>query len=393
MDFQLSIKDINFLRPFFWYLNIFLITPWYDFSKKSLVKTNIRVVYTISVILFKITAVTYSLVDQTLGQAYAKLIFTQRIILGTIYVNTMLTVMVTIFKCGIWATNLWTEMFAGFRFVDRKLQNQGKRESFQRNFYWKLLLKHVFFGTVVYYQIYVWSNFVAMPVWKMVIFSGCMEICYEFLVVLLLTALVQAFEVRYKDLNERLMDVSKKAAIFDELQSLVKAYRILGETVEIFNELFGHQLVLIIFHCGLQMVHCLNLLFASGNIEMDEDTHFQFLISNFWFLVWILYTFLTIVLPISSTNREAGRFIDLLYKMQEERMEKSDMCDFLTRLVNYSKNFHKGFTAAEFFGLNKTVIFSLLGNVATYVIITIQLNNDTRNQQLITSFNVSQFRR
>lgn len=111
------------------------------------------------------------------------------------------------------------------------------------------------------------------------------------------------------------------------------------------------------------------------------------------FLFSFQYTFLAIVLPVSSTNREAGKFVDLLYKMQEGYMEKSDMCDFLTRLVNYSKNFHKGFTAAEFFGLNKTVIFSLVGNVATYVIIAIQLNNDTRNQQLITSFNVSQFRR
>ena len=118
-------------------------------------------------------------------------------------------------------------------------------------------------------------------------FTGFMEMCYEFLIVLLLTALVQAFEVRYKDLNERLMKLSNNGTTFQELLSLAQSYRILGETVDIFNELFGYQLVLIIFHCGLQMVQCLNLVFVFGAVEETDDVNFQFLVSNFWLFVWI----------------------------------------------------------------------------------------------------------
>jgi hypothetical protein len=40
-------------------------------------------------------------------------------------------------------------------------------------------------------------------------------------------------------------------------------------------------------------------------------------------------------------------------------------------LVVHSKNFTGEFSAAGFFNINKSIIFSLVGNVATYFIITI----------------------
>ena len=292
MSFQLSVKDIHFLRPFFWYLDCFLITPWYDFRKKTLVKPNMRILYITILILSKITILVYSLLDETLGQVYAKLIYTQKIILGGIYTNTTLTLILTIFKTGIWDTNLWKEMFARFHFVDRKLKNQGKTETFLRNFYFKLFLKHVLSLMCGFYELYVWSIFMKIPLWKVFIFTGFMEVYYEFLLVSLVTALVQDFEARYKDLNEKIVITSKKGTAFPELLNLVQAYRILGETVEIFNQIFGHQLVLIIFHCGLQMVHCLNLVFVMGAVEIDEDTHLQFLMCNFYLLVWIGVSFI-----------------------------------------------------------------------------------------------------
>lgn len=287
MDFQLSIKDIHFLRPLFWYLNIFLITPWYDFSKKSLVRTNMRIFYTIILVLLKITLLVYSFLDEILEQVHGKLFLTQKIILGSTYTNITLTVIATIFKSGFWNRNLWKEMLSNFCFLDTKLQNQRKRENFFRNFYCKLVLKHVLFGILAHHQLHSWSNFVSAPAWKIIMFTGFMEMCYEFLIVLLLTALVQAFEVRYKDLNERLMKLSRNGTTFQELLSLAQSYRILGETVDIFNELFGYQLVLIIFHCGLQMVQCLNLVFVFGAAETNDDVHFQFLVCNFWLFVWI----------------------------------------------------------------------------------------------------------
>jgi gustatory receptor len=91
---------------------------------------------------------------------------------------------------------------------------------------------------------------------------------------------------------------------------------------------------------------------------------------------------LTIAIPIDSTVKEAKRFIDLCYKLQEKFIQESKEIEVLTRLVDHSKNFIPEFSAAGFFNINKSIIFSLVGNVATYFIITIQLNETQRQQNV-----------
>ena len=70
--------------------------------------------------------------------------------------------------------------------------------------------------------------------------------------------------------------------------------------------------------------------------------------------------------------------MDLLFKLQDEFSENSTEMKVLKRVIVYCKNFRRGFSACDFFDLNKSVIFSLVGNVATYVIISIQLNENQK---------------
>ena len=50
--------------------------------------------------------------------------------------------------------------------------------------------------------------------------------------------------------------------------------------------------------------------------------------------------------------------------------------DVLTKLVDNSKDFVPVFSTSGVFIINKTLICSVIGNVATYFIITIQLNEN-----------------
>jgi gustatory receptor len=83
---------------------------------------------------------------------------------------------------------------------------------------------------------------------------------------------------------------------------------------------------------------------------------------------------LSIILPIDSTVQKAKQFIDLCYKMQEKFTCESEETSVLTKLANDSKNYTRDFSAAGFFTINKSIIFSMVGTVTTYFIITIQLN-------------------
>ena len=48
-----------------------------------------------------------------------------------------------------------------------------------------------------------------------------------------------------------------------EVKKVAQLYGILGETVEIFNKLFGYQILLIIFQFILELVMSLNIFFFS----------------------------------------------------------------------------------------------------------------------------------
>ena len=83
-----------------------------------------------------------------------------------------------------------------------------------------------------------------------------------------------------------------------------------------------------------------------------------------------------LIFPMDSATKEAKKFIDLCYKIQAQLNENSKEGEALTKLINCSHNFQRSFHAAGFFFINKGIIFSLVGNVATYYIIMIQLNEN-----------------
>ena len=61
--------------------------------------------------------------------------------------------------------------------------------------------------------------------------------------------------------------------------------------------------------------------------------------------------------------------------------------DALSRLVHYSRNFMIEFNAAELITINKTVIFSVMANVAMYLIIVFQVDQ-SQYQRLVFNENV-----
>ena len=81
-----------------------------------------------------------------------------------------------------------------------------------------------------------------------------------------------------------------------------------------------------------------------------------------------------IIFSIDSTIQEERKFVDLCYKFQEELGDDCQKVAALRRLAKFSKNFHREFNASRFLKIDKTIIFGLFSKVATYYIITNQLN-------------------
>lgn len=76
-----------------------------------------------------------------------------------------------------------------------------------------------------------------------------------------------------------------------------------------------------------------------------------------------------------STLQESSKFINSCFKIQQKYLlEDSQKVDDIAKLTNISKGYLREFNLAGFYPINKTIIFSFTGNVATYVIIIFQFN-------------------
>lgn len=115
--------------------------------------------------------------------------------------------------------------------------------------------------------------------------SPMFDLFYEFQIFTFLTCIVQCIKMRYKMLNTKLITSTKSSKMIQEVQQLVQIYRILGEIIESFNKVFGYEILLIIFHTGMQLVFCIN--FALIYLK-TTDLHIHIIICNIFYLIVIL---------------------------------------------------------------------------------------------------------
>ncbi|EFA07603.1 gustatory receptor 106 [Tribolium castaneum] len=380
MILKLSLKDIVFINPLVKYLNIFFITPWYDFPTNQKYYPSLAKCYACLLMVVKILWVIYWLQDDALKSVYASLLCTEKIFLFAIYTNLSILTTVTIFKSAFWDVDKWRTLFTNLQYIDINLQNKGKKESkLMKNFYFWFVLKQVMFLCYSTYGIQVFGTMQRTSFFKTFLNSCLMDVYYEFLLISLINILIRSFKSRYKDLNQKLETACEQSKSVEELMNIANYYRILGDTVEIFNSLFGYQIILVIFDCCLETVSALNGAFLY-TINGQGQFNIEMFLCNMSLLTVIPYFIAMIVLSTDSTTQEAKKFTYLCWKYQENFTQGSKELEALEKIASSSAEYFRGFHAAGFFNVSKNLVFSLISNIATYFIITIQLNSSESNQ-------------
>ena len=79
-------------------------------------------------------------------------------------------------------------------------------------------------------------------------------------------------------------------------------------------------------------------------------------------------------MSMSATVKESQKFLDLSYTIQDKFKLESREIEAIIKLTNYSQRFYREFSAGGFVKFNKKIIFCIIGQVATYFIITAQFN-------------------
>ncbi|KAJ3647927.1 hypothetical protein Zmor_019773 [Zophobas morio] len=373
MYFKHSIKDINFIRPFNFYLNLLFITPWNNFDKNSKNKPLVAHVYGFCLIVLKILRLIYVATD-TIHSFSETMFFSQLFFVLSTNVVLVILTLLTIVKSMFLDSNNWNLLYKHLHFIDKNLHNVGVIETkIWSNFYCKFLIKHTIFIIGLCYILYTWIQLLKVSVFKVFLTYPILELYYDFLVIVLFSTLVEAFKSRYNDLSGTLSQIFASG---DEraLKTLAQLYRILGDTIDIFNKIFGYQIILIILRCGLMVITVLNNGFLLFVFMDTKYVSYHYIFCNMCILANVVYTLVAVISPIGETVLAAENFIDLCYKLQQELPIGSSKSKSLRKLTTHSERFLKKFTASGHFDINKNIVFNFFGTVMTYFIIAMQFN-------------------
>ncbi|EFA07610.1 gustatory receptor 113 [Tribolium castaneum] len=378
MRFNLSLKDINFIRPLWSCYNILLITPWYDFDQNAPYRPKISKLYGSLIILLKIISIAAMTVNSSLEQTYEYLFVTQQLNYALCSVDMWALTFFGIVKSSFGSVDNWRKLFSRLQFIDLKLQNTGKTEKqFWKNIYFAWFLKQVIFFGASCGQMYIWSVLMKASYFKTIWTTPLLDYLFAFELIILINVLTESIKVRYKDLNKRLLKISGSPKVTEELKHLVFYHRILGEVVELINKIFGYQIILIVFLCGLQLVGSLNFPFtAFTTLELPLRPYL--LLSLFILTIGLLGSLLQMVISMDSTVEEAKTFVDRCYKMQEQFTLNFRNSDELIKFISIAKHNVRTFSAGGFFDIRKNLIFSLIANVAMYFVISVQFNQNQK---------------
>ncbi|KAJ3647946.1 hypothetical protein Zmor_019788 [Zophobas morio] len=355
MNFKVSVKDIRRLQTLIFYLNCVLVAPWYNFYKKTIAKPKVAKFYGLVLIVARITATVYIIRLQIFQKIFDSAELSYSFISVNIHFALLVLTLLTILKSSFLDTDKWKILMSNFHHFDKNLDTQGNREMQTFHFRFLLILNIVFVASIVY-ALTVWCSLLKITVLQSFILGSVIDIYYEFLVVILLNTLINNFGSRYRDLNTKLIN---------SLQN----YRLLGESIDLFNKMFAYQILLIILHCGLQAVGCLDVIYTL-NLQFEG-----ILIHNLSVLGLIIWCLAMIIIPIESSHQEIEKFLELSCEIQHQAEEDSKEWEISTILKDYAQNFKREFTADEFLKINKRLILSIIGSVTTYFIIAVQFNS------------------
>jgi gustatory receptor len=166
---------------------------------------------------------------------------------------------------------------------------------------------------------------------------------------------------------------------------------VLKETVDHFNDIFGWAILLNIFFASLRgLIYLDDTIKGVDNIKNVSRNYWQIASQIFFVLIfWVsLADFETpvsrfflqigifaLILWCDTIRKEFEELLSYCYQMQtriaESTFTENDMCIF-TKSVSQSM---PEFTAARYFSIDRSTIFSILNSITTFLLVMIQFKS------------------
>ncbi|KAH1028396.1 hypothetical protein HUJ05_001750 [Dendroctonus ponderosae] len=187
-----------------------------------------------------------------------------------------------------------------------------------------------------------------------------------------------------KLINQQLLlkvdNASKYIAISENRCFLIKGtqkvkdlYSSMTDVVGRFNELFGPQLFLMGLHCSSQILQwSVSLVYSMFTTKDDNVNDYARLavgiIYIFLMLIWLGITMFCCDMAVL----ESEEIITICYRIQLKYSVFSEAYQSIKNLLYLVTNTKIRFTAMDYYEINRSTMFDLIGTTATYFVVLIQ---------------------
>ena len=253
-----------------------LITPWYHFDKKRLYKPTLAKIYGCVLILIKLFLTLLLFKDFEIHETFPG----DTIIYYSLITNLVVLILVTITKSVFTHGHKWVSLFKTLQQLDSNLNTT-------KNLCCIFFVKQTIFIVSFAFGMYGWLTFAPTPYMKFLLSIPMTDFYYEFLIVSVYEILVQVFREKYKEVNDKLLNIQAENKFYSEVRNLKKRWRVLGQSVQTLNRIFGYQILLVILHCGLELVAGFYGFYILFRHDASRSIN-HFFLSNIWSLTHVM---------------------------------------------------------------------------------------------------------
>ncbi|KAJ3620239.1 hypothetical protein MTP99_004206 [Tenebrio molitor] len=147
----------------------------------------------------------------------------------------------------------------------------------------------------------------------------------------------------------------------------------LKDAVDLFNDIFGWNNLLSIFFIALRSLFYLDsVIKRENNVETRVPESYWQVVGRLFFMLTFWVGIFAVILWCDGIREDFEELLSYCYEMQEcvadSIVEEDEMCAF-TKSV--SENIPE-FTAARYFCIDRSTIFSILNSITTFLLVIIQ---------------------
>ncbi|KAJ3620233.1 hypothetical protein MTP99_004201 [Tenebrio molitor] len=239
-------------------------------------------------------------------------------------------------------------------------------------------LSHVMYLAFNVYTAFFWTKALGVIFIKTFILE-LLPVYSQFFITVLTCVILKMIQSRYK-YQKVLLNLhfthARKQLSHIILLNVKRKLLALKDAVDLFNDIFGWNTLLHIFFIAVRSLYFLDSVIKKENSLASRvpESNWQ-LVSRSTFILIFWVGLIAVILWCDAIREEYEELLLYCYEMQEcldnSIFEEDDMCAFTKSVSQNSPEF----TAARYFYIDRSAIFSIMNSITTFLLVLIQFKS------------------